>query len=134
MKQHYPEAAEAFILEVDMDYFRAANDTRGFAKACDDYAQKVAKGNAEILHKLAGEILTHFAADEKCMKQAEKYAKEAVEEMPSYDYYLTYANILLKNGKKKDALSAANKCLEFAKEKGADAERSAQMLIKIIEG
>ena len=68
------------------------------------------------------------------MKLAEKYAKDAAEKSNAYDGYMTYASILLKNGKKKDALAAANKSLELAKETGGGAERQVQQLIRIIEG
>ena len=135
MKQHYPGQADTFAAEADLDYYRATKDIPNYAKACDEYAKKVAKGNPKNLHGLAEEIASIFGGDEKCMKMAEKYARDAAEKGNTHEYYLTYALILHKNGKKKDAISAANKSLELAKSAGnSDAERQVQQFIQKMEG
>ncbi len=134
MAKHYPEQSEAFAAKADLDFFKATGDAKNFVKACDQYAKKVANGDAKGLNKLANDILILFSSDEKCMKVAEKYAKDAAKAGNSHEYYLTYANILLKNGKKKDALAAAEKAVELGKAAGNGAERQAEMLIHQING
>lgn len=133
MKENFPEKAAAFAAKADFDYFKAAKDAQNFGKSCDAYAKNVAKGDAKGLHKLATDIANNFSADEKCMKMAEKYAKEAAEKGNNYHFYLTYAEILHKNGKKKQALEAANKSLEMAKTAGPPAEQEVQRFIQQLE-
>ncbi len=136
MKENLPDLAGAFIAKADYDYQKAAKDAAKFGKACDAYAKKVAKGDPKGLAKLAADIANSFSKDEKCMKLAEKYAKEAATKGNDYQHYVTYAQILQANGKKKQALAAANKSLEMVKtiepiDNGA--VQSIEKLIKQIE-
>lgn len=133
MREHYPERATAFAAKADMDFYKAMQDAKNFGKACSEYAKSVANGNPKDLNKLAEEIQGSFGKDETCMKMAEKYAKEAAEKGGNFEYYLTYAEILHQNGKKKQAIEAANKALNLAKEAGAPAERQIQQFIKQLE-
>lgn len=136
MKSHYPEKAAEFAAKADYDYHKAAKDAAKFGKSCDAYAKNVAKGDPKGLNKLAIEIANSFNGDEKCMKLAEKYAKEAAEKGNNYQYYMTYAELLHSNGKKKQALEAANKALEMVKSgETIDASdvRTVESLIKLIE-
>jgi thiol-disulfide isomerase/thioredoxin len=136
IKASMPEKADAFIAKADYDYQKAAKDAAKFGKACDAYAKKVAKGDPKGLAKLAIDIANSFSKDEKCMKLAEKYAKEAAEKGNNYQYYVTYAEILHLNGKKKQALAAANKSLEMVKTGetiDSGAVQSIEKLIKQIE-
>lgn len=133
MKQHYPERSAAFAAKADLDYAKARKDAKAFGKACEDYVKKVVKDNPKDLNRIAEDIHTYFGGDEKCMKQAEKYAKDAAEKGNTHEFYYTYAAILLKNGKKKDALDAANKSLALTGE-DATAKQSVEQLIKRIEG
>jgi hypothetical protein len=109
-------------------------DAKNYAKACDDYVKKVAKDDSGNMVRIAEEILYNFPNDEKCIKQAEKYAKEATRQRGSFDDYYLYARILLQNGKKKDALNAARKCQELSKDENSVPTHSVNMLIKMIEG
>lgn len=133
MKKYYPQRAEEFSIEIDMTYFKKIGDHKNFLKACGAYAKKVSNGNAKDLDYLAMDIQKSFGDDEKCMKMAEKYAKEAAEKGGLYNYYLTYATILDHNGKKEEALKAANKSLELAKESGKGAESLVKRVIQKIE-
>ncbi|RMG84198.1 MAG: DUF255 domain-containing protein [Bacteroidetes bacterium] len=130
MRKYYPQRAERFALEMDMAYFRKIGDHKNFLKSCQAYAKKVADGNAKELINLAGSIQQNFSDDEKCMKVAEKYAREAAEKGAHYNYYLTYATILKHNGKKEEARKAALKSLELAKEAGPGAETIVKRFIE----
>ncbi|MCU0346056.1 MAG: thioredoxin family protein [Saprospiraceae bacterium] len=136
MKAHLPEKSEEFAAKADFDYHRAAKDAAKFGKSCDAYAKKVAKGDPKGLAKLATDIASAFSKDEKCMKLAEKYAKEAAEKGKNYQFYMTYAEILKANGKKKQAIEAANKSLELVKSGetiDSGAVRTVEQFIKQIE-
>ena len=137
MKAGYPEKAAEFAAKADYDYYRASKNAQDFGKSCGAYAKNVAKGDPQGLTKLAVDIMSSFATDKDCMKLAEKYAGQAAEKSNNYSHYMTYAEVLHKNGKKKQALEAANKSLEIVKlaetiDNGA--VQAIERLIKQIEG
>lgn len=131
MKKHYPDAADAFELEAEMEFALAAKDGRTYAKGCKQYAKKV-DGNPEELQRMVQTIVKHFSDDDYAMKQAESLAEEAAERGNSYGYYLTYASILIMNGKKSEALEAAGKSLELAKPEGDQAVRNVEKFLEKI--
>jgi thioredoxin-related protein len=115
MKKYVPEKAGQFAVQADMKFCLACGDGKKYLKACEKYAKKEAKNDPEKLNDLALAISQNFPEDNNALKKAEKYAKKATEKGNEYNYYMTYATILLKNGKKKDALKMANKSLDLAK-------------------
>ncbi len=135
MKEHCSEKAEDFALKADRDYYRETGDPENYLKACTACA-KEKKGNAAALNDLAKEMAGVFSKYAKCLVQAEKIAKKAADKGDSYEYHYTYAVILDRNGKKSEAIKAANKSLKLAKEtKGA--ERTVMKLehfIRALEG
>jgi thiol-disulfide isomerase/thioredoxin len=133
MKSHYQEKAASFAAEMDLHYYKATADAKNFGKACSAYAEEVAHGDPKALHRLAGDILALFSKDEKCMKLAEKYAREAAEKGRQVTYYLTYAEILQTNGKKKQAADAAREALSLAKAAGDPAEQQIRQLLERLE-
>jgi len=132
MKAHCSEHATAFANETDMNYYRATDDVKNYIKVCNTYAKKTLKNNAKGLHLLTKDIVGSFKEDKDAMKLAEKLAKKAANNGGVYEYYYTYAEVLLYNGKKSDAKKMANKSLELAEGK-ANAKRSIQSLIQKIE-
>ncbi len=115
-----------------MKYYGAVNQPKKYLDACEGCAKKEIKKDAARLHDLAANMLADFPKNKKVTSVAEGYAKKAVKKDANYKYYKTYAHLLNKNGKKKEALAAANKCLEMAKERSRE-EQAAKKLIKIIE-
>ncbi|RMF31945.1 MAG: hypothetical protein D6765_01060 [Bacteroidetes bacterium] len=134
MKAHHPKAYEAFALKADMNFYAALRDHKNYLKACTAYAKKVADENAEELRSLAERIAELFPQEDKCMKQAEAIARSAAEKGQQYQHYLTYANILLQNGKKEQALEAAQHAREAAKKSGPIAERIVENWIEKVSG
>lgn len=132
MKKHYSSKAKTFAVLADMNYYREMGDAKNYLKCCSDYAKKEVKNDAKKLHTLALEIQENFALNNNAMKQAEKVANKAAENGGLYTYYMTYADILLKNGKKSEALKAAKKSLDLAKENKM-AQMSIQRFIQKIE-
>lgn len=134
MKKHYSKMASEFEIEVEMAFCKAVYNPKDYLSACKEYAKKKAKGNPEELFKLVNEMATNFRGDAKVMSQAESFAKEAAEKANTYEYYLTYASLLYENGKKSEALNAAYKSMDLAKDKGPRATQAVEMLINKIEG
>jgi thiol-disulfide isomerase/thioredoxin len=132
MKKHYPKKAEAFATQVDLIYFRAKGDADNYIKVCNDYVKKELKNDPEKLHALSKEIMISFSGDFKAMRYAEKLAKKAANNGNLYNYYYTYAEILMMNGKKDDALETAYKSLDLAGEK-KNVQRAINQLIQKIE-
>ncbi len=132
MKAYNPKKAEAFSMHVDLMYFRAKGDAENYIKVCNTYVKKEIKDDPEKLHALSKEIMISFSGDFKAMKYAEKIAKKAANDGNLYNYYYTYAEILMMNGKKEDALEIAYKSLELAGEK-KNVQMSINQLIQKIE-
>ncbi|HFC00442.1 MAG TPA: DUF255 domain-containing protein [Phaeodactylibacter sp.] len=132
MKKYCPEKAKEFAIQADMKFCLACGNEKKYLKACDKYAKKEAKNDPNKLNTLAITISENFPENPKALKQAEKYAKKATKKGNDYNYFLTYASILLQNGKKKDALKMANKSLEMVKG-NRGAENTVMRLIKKIK-
>jgi len=115
MKKHYPAKADAFSAQADLDYYRSVNNPEKYGQACADFAKYVANGNAEELNNLVKDMVKNYPEHEDCMKLAEKLAKDAASNGEKYNYHLTYAAILHKNGKTKQAKKAAKQAMEMAK-------------------
>lgn len=128
MKAHCPDHAAAFAYEVDMNYYRKMDDVKNFLKVCNTYAKKAVKNNAKELHNLSKDLKISFADQKDAMKTAEKFAKKAAQNGGTYEYYYTYAEILMMNGKKSEALKMANKSFELADGK-KNIQRAVQALI-----
>ena len=132
MKKHYPEKADQFVVQSEMKFCLACGDDKKYLKACAKYAKKDAKDDPKKLNSLAETIAQNFPKDEKALKQAEKYAKQATEKGSEFTYFYTYANLLLQNGKKDKALEVANKSLAMAKGNRGNESRI-KRLISMIE-
>ncbi len=132
MKTHCSKHAEAFAYEADLNYYRAMDDSKNYVKVCNNYAKKVVKNDAKQLHFLTKDLKGSFAEDKSAMKLAEKLGKKAAENGGIYEYYYTYAEVLMLNGKKSNALKMANKSLQLAEGK-KNVERAIQSLIQKIE-
>ena len=132
MKVRCPEKAGDFAMNADLKYFRAKGDAENYVKVCNAYVKKEIKNDTEKLHSLSKEIMISFSGNFKAMKFAEKIAKKAANTGKKYNYYYTYAEILMMNGKKDDALEIANKSLELA-EGQRNIQRAINQLIQKIE-
>jgi thioredoxin-related protein len=133
MKTHLPEKAEAFAAEADMKFFKAANDVKGYCKACETALKKEGKNDARNLYAIAKEMTDAFPGEKSVLKDAEKYLKKAAENGGLVEYYLLYAQTLHRNGKKADALTNAEKALKLAKETQMNAVPTIQQLIEQIK-
>lgn len=125
MKSNYSEKAAAFATLSDMRFYQAKSDVKNYLKATTTYAKKVIKNDPEKLNELTMQLLRAYPNDEKVLSQAEKFAQKASKKGKESKYYFTYASVLLKNGKKKEALSSAKKSLELSK-----GDKKEEMMLK----
>ncbi len=133
MKQNYPAKADAFAAKADLDFYKKVYNAEKYGQACADYVDHVASGNPKELDNLVKDMLSNFPDHEGCLKMAEKFAKEAADKSNDYNHHLTYALVLDKNGKTKQAKKAAKSALELAKEAGGGAEQMVQNFIQQLE-
>jgi thioredoxin-related protein len=124
MEEHAPERAEAFTYEAKKQYYATTGNTKDYLKTVKGYASKVIGNDASQLHSLAEHISQNFPEEDKLMKLAEKYAEKAASYGGLFQYYITYSGILLKNGKKAEAIKAAEKAKELAGDNKSDASRA----------
>ncbi len=116
MKKHYPAQAQKFTSQSDLKFYKEMGDAKNYIKCCNNFVKKEAKNDAGKLHDIAKEIAESFSGDSDAMKVAEKVAKKAADYGEKYKYHLTYATILAGNGKKQEAIKAAQKSLDMVKD------------------
>jgi thioredoxin-related protein len=134
MKKYYPEKSNNFAAATELKFYLVTSDVKNYLKCCEDYVKKEVKDDADKLHSLAIEIAENFDKDDKAMKHAEKLAKMSTQHGDNYQHYYTYANILLDNGNKTDALKIANQSLELAKNDQRASMAIKQLIEKIEQG
>ena len=120
MKKHYPAEAESFALQADIKFYLGTRDVKNYLKACGNCAADDIKNDPAKLHDLAKDMVQNFPADKDVLKMAEKIMKKSAESGSQPNYYLAYAQILLRNQKKEQAKKAAAKALEMEKEQKKD--------------
>lgn len=134
LKTHVPEKAEEFALVADLKFFQASGNAKDFCRTCETLLKKEGKNDARAHFKVGKQMVDAFPSDKNVLLDAEKYFKKAAEFGGMSEYYLYYAQTLLKNGKKKDALSAAEKALKIAKETSPNYVPASEELIQQIKG
>ncbi len=130
--KNLPSKSATFMATANMDYYKACKDCKNYLKTITAYVKKDVKNDASKLNKTAIDIAGSFSDDAKAMKLAEKYASKAASNGGLSKYYLSYAHILLKNGKKSEALGAAQTALEKA-DGGPNEKSAAEKLISKIK-
>ncbi|KAA3634232.1 MAG: hypothetical protein DWQ02_11725, partial [Bacteroidetes bacterium] len=134
IKKHYPEGADRFMMVNDMKNSLAFKDSKTYLKAAKKYVKTEIADDEKELSRVAIVIVQNFRDDKKAMDFAENCAKKAAEVSGKYDYDLTYAGILLENGKKAEAIEVAENALEKAKVVGRKASTRVELFLKKIKG
>jgi thiol-disulfide isomerase/thioredoxin len=131
LKKNIPAKSDEFAIDADLKYYMAVKNPKKYLAACEGCARDEIKNDATKLHALVMEMSNAFKEDKNVMKSAEKFAKKAAETGGAPNFYLSYAQILLHNGKKEDAKKNAQKALEIAKSKAIDTVQIEYFLQKI---
>jgi thiol-disulfide isomerase/thioredoxin len=129
MSKHASERAQDFGYRADVSYAFATGDIEGYRKAVEVYAKKSLAKEPEKLYALVVEVNSAFPKDKGCRQLAEKLAKDLCKKSDNFEHHFTYARILADNGKKKEALDAAEKTLKLAPENNAGVQRMVQRFI-----
>jgi thioredoxin-related protein len=94
---------------------------------------KQVKHNALGLNAIALALLKDFSDQPNLVSSAENISKLSCTNDAPSDCWMTYAQILRKNNKKKEALKMGNIALEKSKEEGQDAENKAKAFVEFLE-
>jgi thiol-disulfide isomerase/thioredoxin len=116
----------------EMMYYKSTGEIKTFGKLARKYVDKYAKNNADELNNIAFEAATNVE-DKDLLRDALKWSEESVKINKAYANMDTYAHILFKLGKKKEAEAAATEALDLARKENADAKSSRELLLKIQE-
>lgn len=134
VKKHYSDKADAFAGQAWMDFYIKTGDADNFNKTAKSYAKRYVYDDARELQSLCKTLVDNFGNEKNSMSLAEDLAKRATEVGQTSIYFLIYADVLNKNGKKEQAMENAKKALELAKTEGSTAVRTAEMYINRLQG
>ncbi len=135
LANNLPEKEKEFILMSNLDFHKSLGNSEQYRKCCKDYVKKQIGSDAKELNALANSIVQSFSHDNEAMKDAEKYAKKAAAaEEKNYKYLMTYASILQNNGKKDEAVKAAQKALNLVGDDKGMQRSIEQFIQKVKQG
>jgi thiol-disulfide isomerase/thioredoxin len=117
----------------ELMYYKSTGEIKKFRKLVRVYADKYAKNNADELNNIAFESYSNVN-DKELLKDALKWSEQSVKITKQYANMDTYAHILYKLGKKKEAEAAAKEALDLARKEGADAKNTRTLLEEIQGG
>lgn len=120
------------IYNFDIGFYVNTQDWKKLAATAKEYVEDLPKDENEHmeLNNLAWLFYQSINNDED-LKTALGWAKRSVELNPKYFNTDTYAALLYKLGRKKEAQKAANEAIELAKKEGADYTGTAELLEEI---
>jgi len=117
---HIPEGRQ-ILFESDLRLAKRHKDWKAYTELAlanvDSYYAK----SVNDLNSIAWDFYENVD-DKAALLKAEAWAKQSVDLEASYPNLDTYASLLYKNGKKEEALSAANKAIEYAKKENYSAD------------
>jgi thiol-disulfide isomerase/thioredoxin len=122
--------AEEIVLNSDLIYYQKNKDWKNYAKVAEKLINSYRKDDAILLNSVSWTIFENIN-DKAVLLKAEKWAKHSVELDSKYYNNDTYANVLFKLGKNKEAKAAAEKAIELAKTEGSDYKETEDLLKKI---
>lgn len=109
------------IFEADLKLAQKNKDWASYAKLAVANVDEYYKDDAGQLNGMAWTFYENVS-DKQAMLKAEEWAKRSTELNTEYANLDTYASVLYKNGKKAEALAAANKAIDKAKQDGMSAD------------
>jgi thioredoxin-related protein len=128
IKKEYPTKAKEVIAKAKVLNFYYLDDWKAFVPALSDYLKSFGKNNfpnqfnePNTLNTFAWEVFENNG-DKKLLQIALRWSKKSLEgkESNNWHYIDTYANILYRLGKTKEALEMETKLLSFEDEEAKD--------------
>ena len=126
------ERTEELNLFIDLPYYQSKNDLNGYYKVCKVIIEKYKAKDAGFLNNVSWTFYEK-SKDKAQLADAEKWAKTA-SELGGPAEMDTYACLLFKNGKKKEAIAAEKKAIELAKADKQDTKDFEETLKKFEGG
>ena len=126
-KKHGTKATE-FGIKADMDFARVTNNTADYVAAAKRYAAKVINNNPAELSRLAAAFGTNPKLNPTDLRPAIEWAAKAAKREEKYDYWITYADLLLKIGDRTKAHAIAEKAVAIAQKTKVSA-MAAQLIL-----
>jgi thiol-disulfide isomerase/thioredoxin len=118
----------AFLLStLDVDWYQAQGDWKNYAAAADILVKNDKELDANMLNNFAWTIFEN-ASDDNTLNMALGWATQSVEMQPAYANMDTKAMLLMKLGRRAEAITTAKAAIEIAKETGADYSATAEAL------
>ena len=131
---HVKQSKNAEILsegvQQELDYYKRNKNTTKYMELASEYAPKYLWNNANALNAVCW---TYFMrVDDKVkLKEAESWIAQSVKLDDKYYNTDTYANILHKMGRDKEAAMMAQHSIELAKKSGEDFSSTQELLSAI---
>lgn len=125
--------AKRVVFQADLKLAEVNKDWTSYAKIAGENVDQFYKEDANALNEISWSLYENVS-DKEALLKAESWAKRSTELAPDYGNLDTYAALLYKNGKKNEAMAAANKAIEFAKKnnlKENDYKSTSDLLAKI---
>lgn len=114
-------------------YYKSTGNWKKFAEQVDAHLQKNKDENDQTINGWAWEVYEK-AADKAVLEKALTWMKPVIESKPKYFTLDTYAALLYKLGKLKDAEKFAQKAIELGKKEGEKTKETEDLLEKIQKG
>lgn len=133
LKKHDREKAKIFAMQQEMAFTLAMDQGEEYLDAAGKYIKKVVSDDPESLSNIAQTLIVRFKDIDGASETAEELAREAAAQANTYDYYLVYAEILNRNGKKAEAMQAARQSKELAEAVDQSAVKRVEMFIRQLD-
>lgn len=130
LRKSETEEAEKIILRAQVSRSENKEDWKEYSKLASEYISGYAAEEADDLNNFAWTFYEHVD-DPQMLARAEGWAKTACELVNNYANNDTYAAVLFKLNKKKEAEAAAKKAISIAANNGEDAKETEALLDKI---
>ena len=117
----------------EMNYYKGNKNYSKYAELAHDYINKHFLDDPKKLNAVCWTYFQHIN-DKEQLAEAEKWIAQSVALEDMYYNTDTYANLLKKLGKKKEAIVMANHAITLAKKEGQDFSSSQDLLNDLMNG
>lgn len=130
VNKHFGEVAKENVTRLSLDYYQKTGNWKATAKLANDLVKENEESNWQSLNEIAWAFYENVT-DKELLASATDWAKKSIELNKNYYNTDTYAALLYKQGKNKEALAAAKVAIEQAELEGIDAVETQELLKKL---
>ena len=120
-------------LSEEMNYYKGNKNYSRYAELAHDYINSHFLDDPKMLNAVCWTYFQHIS-DKNQLAEAEKWIAQSVALEDKYYNTDTYANLLKKLGKKKEAIEIVNHAIALAKKEGEDFSSSQDLLNDLMNG